>query len=152
MAIAMQNHNPEFSILLTMVIMTVINVGRIEIIWLRSLSSVPEIPIWSILVIKSDLKWCNCWVVVSFHISHAHFAMIFMYIEPVFSDLLSYVTLFLSSLEESHKTGLTVCRYKGCWKVLLCHCEVVRGLLRSVVKALHQTWRLEKSAKRKMTS
>ena len=36
------------------------------------------------------------------------FAMIFKYIEPVFSDLLSYVTLFYSSLEGSHKTELTV--------------------------------------------
>ena len=34
-------------------------------------------------------------------------AMIFMKIEPILSDLLSYVTLFLSSPEESHKTGLT---------------------------------------------
>ena len=36
--------------------------------------------------------------------------MKFMLIEPVFSDLLSFVTLFLSSLDESHKTGLTVLR------------------------------------------
>ena len=31
-----------------------------------------------------------------------------MYIKPVLSDHLSYVTIFQSSLERSHKTGLTV--------------------------------------------
>ena len=31
-----------------------------------------------------------------------------MKLEPVFKDHLSYVTQIVSSLEESHKTGLTV--------------------------------------------
>ena len=31
-----------------------------------------------------------------------------MYIKPVLSDHLSYVTVFQCSLERSHKTGLTV--------------------------------------------